>query len=197
MSSTDLVIRLATDTDSPGIANVQLHSWHTMFPDAGIDATAYLAEFTLVERAADWYEQFAEDRERVVYVALKASSTPDEIIGFVHGRRDKDPSDQYECELGAIHILPDYRRQGIGRQLIARFAQHFQRQGCESLWLSALTGNQHARKIYERLGGQLIGQKTYMIGKNEVGIEISEVMYGWPSIDDLNDHLRQLATERQ
>jgi hypothetical protein len=40
-----------------------------------------------------------------------------------------------------------------------------------------------ARAIYERLGGQLIGQKDSLLGEGD--IQASEIAYGWLEIDDL------------
>ena len=49
------------------------------------------------------------------------------------------------------------------------------------LW--TLTQNP-SRALYERLGGQLLGEKDW--GGNEAyGVAVQEVAYGWPSIEAL------------
>ncbi|MHB8625111.1 MAG: GNAT family N-acetyltransferase [Aggregatilineales bacterium] len=230
-------IRPATVTDSATIGHIQLESWRTMFPDAGIDAEKYLAEFSDEERAEDWHELLTllgeqsvsrsrfgsippspspsparregenapgkplplygggvwgggpgQDRDlQIVYVAENDAG---QVVGFALGALDHIAA-PYQCELSAIHILPSYRGQGIGKRLIAAVANQFKIQGCSSLWLSVLTGNSRARHLYERLGGQFVSEKRATVGKNEVGIEIAEAAYGWSDIENLLDHLAQ------
>jgi ribosomal protein S18 acetylase RimI-like enzyme len=174
-------IRPATIADSAAIGHIQLASWRTMFPDAGIESEQYLAEFSDEERTEDWRELLAAPGEQIVYVAENEAG---EVVGFALGAPDHIAA-RYQCELSAIHVLPGYRGQGIGKRLFAAVANQFKAQGCSSLWLWVLKGNLRARRLYERLGGQFVTEKRSMVGKNEVGIEIAETAYGWLDIDDL------------
>lgn len=51
----------------------------------------------------------------------------------------------------AIYVKPDYRRQGIGRQLMQAALQWGREQGCAQVALSVLAGNP-ALKLYQALG---------------------------------------------
>lgn len=177
-----MLIRPAVLTDGAAIGKVQLSSWRTMFPDAGVNAENYLAEFSFEERAEDWEEFLAAlPDNRLVYVA---TNPLDEVVGFAVGQQETGTDALYASELGVVHLLPAYRNQGIGRQLIGTVAQQLSQRGCGSLWLWTLKGNP-ARRFYERLGGKVVGEETKTLGKNEVTIEITEVSYGWPDIDQL------------
>ena len=178
-------IRAATIDDSTAIGHIQLASWHTTFPDAGLNVGEYLAQFSDEERAEDWRELLTSPGDQITFAA---ENDVGDVVGFALGVPDH-LSAPYQCELVAIHILPAYRNQEIGKRLFAAVANQFKAQGCSSLWLWVLTGNAAARRLYERLGGQLAGEKRSEVGKNEVGIEITEVAYGWPNIDDLINRL--------
>ena len=158
-----------------------------MFPDAGIDAGEYLMQFSDEERAADWRELLAAPGEQIVCVAENDGG---EVVGFALGALDHVAA-PFQSELLAIHVLPASRSRGIGKRLFLAVANQFRVQGCSSLWLWVLAGNSHARRFYERPGGQFVRDKHATIGKNEVAIEIVEVAYGWSDIDALIGHLSE------
>jgi ribosomal protein S18 acetylase RimI-like enzyme len=173
-------IRQAQLEDHRAIAHVQLASWYMMFADSNIEAEAYLAQFSDDERSEAWRELLSSASPPVVYVA---QTNDQRVIGFASSMLTQAGT-PYASELLSIHILPGYRRQGIGRQLIAVSARHMQALGCESLWLWTLADNP-ARAVYDRLGGVLVDEKTYPINKNDVEIKLTEVAYGWAAIKAL------------
>src|SRR5579859_7033031 len=155
-------IRQATVADAAAIGKVQLASWRTMFHDSGIDAAAYLAEFSDEERAEDWNELLNAPGNQLIFVA---ESDDAEIVGFALGIPESSPDGKYASELSIVHLLPAYRNQGIGRQLFAAVARNLKDEGRGSLFLWVLSGNTGARRFYERLGGQLFGANKHMVGK--------------------------------
>jgi ribosomal protein S18 acetylase RimI-like enzyme len=176
-----MIVREATVEDSAAIGRVQLASWRTMFKDTGIDADAYLAGFSPDEQTQDWQDLLSTLVDRVVYIAVNDAG---EVVGFAYSvwERGSDTG-----ELSAVHILPAYRNQGIGRQLIRASARRLQQKACTSLWLRTLTGNP-ARRLYERLGGMLIGEgQPESIDKDGAVIEVGEVTYRWADIQKLID----------
>jgi GNAT superfamily N-acetyltransferase len=173
-------IREAHIDDSAAIGHVQLASWKTMFPACGMSVDDYLAQFSDEERAETWRGVFTQPRRPMLYVA----ETPDNgVVGFAFSILS-EPADPYACELLAIHILPDARGQGVGRQLIAATARYWHERGCQSLWLWTIKTNP-ARAVYEHLGGVLAGEKASQSRKNDVSIDIVEVAYGWSDITAL------------
>jgi ribosomal protein S18 acetylase RimI-like enzyme len=171
-----MTIRKAIPTDHPSLGAIQLASWRTMFPESGIDASDYLAQFTLEEQSQDWYELLSEGSD-IVYVAEVSG----EIVGYGLGRISED---QQEGEIVSLHILPDHRGKGIGQKLIGTLANDFKQQGVTSIVLWVLKGNR-ARRLYERLGGALFAEQQQMTGKNDVALEITEVAYRWTDINGL------------
>ena len=80
-----------------------------------------------------------------------------------------------------MHILPKYKRQGIGRKLFAVVAAQLKEQSCTSVYLWVLEENSPARKFYEALGGQLAGEHQITLGDRA----LTEVAYGWKDMDQL------------
>ena len=172
-------IRHATLEDSAGIARVQVDSYRTAY--AGIFPQSYLEQFTYEEQTQDWCDLLSVESADVLYVA---ETDTGEIVGYALGRPEPDEFPPYESELVAVHVRRAYQRQGIGRRLIAAVAAHLQREGCGSLMLWTLAQNP-SRALYERLGGQLIGEKAWG-GNEDFGVDVWEVAYGWSSIAPLS-----------
>lgn len=51
-----------------------------------------------------------------------------------------------------IDILPEYQRQGWGRRLIDRVAEHLKEEGIDGVWVGLDPKNENAKRFYEKLG---------------------------------------------
>jgi len=171
-------IRQATIEDSVGIARVQVDSYRAAY--AGIFPQPYLEHFTYEEETQDWRDLLSGASADVLYVAEAETG---EIVGYALGRPGPTDVPTYDSELVALHVRGAYQRQGVGRRLIAAVAMRLKQEGCTSLLLWTLAQNP-SRALYERLGGQLLGEKDW--GDNEeFGVAVQEVAYGWASIEQL------------
>ena len=169
-------IRQAKIEDSVGLAQVQVDSYRIAY--ASIFPPAYLEQFTYEEQMQDWRDLLSSESKDVLYVA---EADTGEIVGYALGRPGQRDIPSYDSELVAVHVRLAYRRQGIGRRLISAVAARLKQEGCMSLMLWTLAQNP-SQALYERLGGQLIGEKAW--GGNEAyGVVVREVAYGWPSIE--------------
>jgi len=182
-----MVIRIAEAQDCEGLGQVQLSSWRTMFPDAGLNAADYLAQFSFAERAEAWQEFLAElPAHTLVTIAI---SNHGEAVGFAQGTHNATGQSGFTSELDVVHVLPDWRDQGIGQRLILDMSKRLQARGATSMWLSTFENNR-ARRLYERLGGRLVGKQTMTIEKNGITLEATQVSYGWSDIGALIAELR-------
>ena len=92
--------------------------------------------------------------------------------------RTSDP--EYDGELYAIYLLPEYTRMGIGRQLLLSMAECLHLQGMHAMLIWVLAQNP-ARYFYEALGGVYLREQPIAIGPQT----LPEVAYGWPDLAGL------------
>jgi ribosomal protein S18 acetylase RimI-like enzyme len=170
--------RRARVEDCAGLAEVQIDSYRTAY--AGFFPQSYLDRFTYEEQEKDWHDLLSIGLEAVLYVA---ESDVGEMVGYALGRPGPSDIPPYDGELVALHIHHSHQRQGIGHQLIMAVARHLKQLGCTSLMLWVLEENP-ARALYERLGGQVIGDRDWG-GNDQFGVEVKEVAYGWSNIERL------------
>ncbi len=64
-----------------------------------------------------------------------------------------------ELELFRIGVHPQFRRKGLGKQLLAAFAATGQAKGAESLFLEVRADNQPARDLYGNFGMVEVGAR--------------------------------------
>ena len=179
----------ATTRDAAALADIQVNSYRTAY--AGLMPADYLAHFSLEEQEQDWRDLLAEPTGDILLVAEIASG---EIAGYAVGRPGPVeipapqagqglPEGAYDAELVSLHVRRTMHKQGIGRALVRATARALQEQGCASLALFVLAGNP-ACGFYERLGGQLVGEKRWTM--DDFDFEVVEAAYGWPKIAALS-----------
>ena len=190
-------IRPATAHDAAALAQIQVHSYRTAY--AGLMPGDYLARFSLEEQEQDWRDLLAEPAGDILLVAETGDG---EIAGYAVGRPGPVevpalqagtglPEGAYDAELVSLHVRPALQKQGIGRALVRATAKALHERGCTSLALFVQAGNP-ACTFYERLGGQRVGEKRWMIPASEAGtlddfdFEVVETAYGWPQIAALS-----------
>lgn len=165
------IIRQAKPADATDIAKVHVLSWQDSYRDL-IDED-YLRQMQVGDRESNWLRRLSE-AEDIVLVAEQQGK----IVGFVHGRKQRDPESSSEAELCAIYILKEYQRQGIGRQLFQAFLEKIQEAGWHSMNIWVLEKNLNAGKFYQAMGGKLSGDRDmHKIGDKEYPL----VEYVWLS----------------
>lgn len=169
-----LPIRLAVIDDSAGIAKVQLASYrigyHGLVPDH------FYAHMTVEEQTQEWVDLLSKAHPDPLYVVIDDEN---HVLGYALGRLLSD--EKFDCELSALHVLKDHQRQGLGTALMSAIAKHYAHAGSKSLMLWTIKGNS-ARAMYEKLGGKLVGEKTYRLDEST---ELTEVAYVWLDIKTL------------
>jgi ribosomal protein S18 acetylase RimI-like enzyme len=167
-------IRAAAPSDAPAIGRIHVGSWREtyrgMLPDHLLD------NLSAVVRAV--MRQGALDPPVLLFVAQLASG---ELVGFAGGGPRRGNSPPHDAEVYAIYVLGAARHRGCGRRLLTALAAALRARGFKSLCLWVLRENAHARRFYEQLGGQVIGERTEVDGEQE----FNEVAYGWASLESL------------
>ena len=167
-------IRAALPEDAGSIARVHVDSWRTTY--AGIVPAEYLAGLSYRDRESVWNRILS--MERPGSGNFVAENEGGDVIGFATCGPEREGNKTYRGELYAIYLLEDYQRVGLGRRLVSAVAQRLLADGFSSMLLWVLEDNHSARRFYESLGGERVGQKTIAIG----GADLVEVSYGWKEI---------------
>lgn len=106
----------------------------------------YMEHFDFSPEFVAWK---SEQRQSVHLVARDG----DRIIGFIEATYEGEnylanhPQVRNICGAG---VLPEYRGQGIMRELLARLAEHYRREGISTLGVDYETMNPNARGFWER-----------------------------------------------
>jgi GNAT superfamily N-acetyltransferase len=138
-------IRPALLDDAAEMARVQLAGWRTayrgIFPDDVLDAA---------EPATDkWHQRLA-----VPGAVAFVGATAEGIVAIAAGGPPgKEPRLDFGAEIYSLYLLPEWRRRGLGRQLVAAAFSAFLRNGAGGAYLWCLAGNHDGRSFYARLSG--------------------------------------------
>ena len=167
-------VRNAHLVDCPGLAQVQVDSYRTAY--VGLFPEPYLARFSYEEQEQDWREWLTTLSNEVRLVAVSTET----VLGYVLARAQPDIHPGYDAEILALHVRQAYQAKGIGSALLQAAVGQLLEWGCRSVMLWTLQGNP-VRRWYERLGGEMLGEKRYQVE----GWETVEIAYGWPTISTL------------
>lgn len=170
-------IRLAQQTDIPGIAQVHVDAWRTTYQ--GLLPADFLAALRYEQREQLWQRVLSQfGATNFVFVA----EDQNRIVGFASGGPEQSGELGCDGELYAIYLLELYQRQGLGRQLMQAVVNQLHLHGFQAMavWVAAENA---ACRFYEALGGRELRTSQEEIG----GSTVTVVAYGW---DDLTALLR-------
>lgn len=99
----------------------------------------------------------AAEKDGFIYLAIDN----ERVIGFAMGviKDNKDDLMYQLCHIpfldgwiGELYVKPEYRGQGIGKQLVAKANEYFQSKGCRFSRLYVLADNVDSIEVYKKLG---------------------------------------------
>jgi len=106
-----------------------------------------LRTFKDVDAAAP--DLFLEDPRTHAFVALDGGA----VIGWCYGYELLRPEGRWMMLMQQIDVLPERRREGVGRTLLDTFVALARSKGHQKMWLYTDAGNEAARRLYEGAGG--------------------------------------------
>ncbi len=150
---TGISIRPADIDDAQAIADLHVKVWRHTYRDlAPVRVHAVLDEHY---RGRKWREKLASnERDQMVLVAEADGS----IVGIGAAGAPSDPVFNGRGEIKFLYVDPEFKRRGIGRQLLARLATHLEASRYPGAALSVVKGNAAAIAFYEALSGRFAGE---------------------------------------
>lgn len=170
------IIRPATPDDAPAIAEVRVDAWRSTY--RGMIPDAYLAAMKVEESTALW--------DKVLTAAPNTTNTfvaevAGQVVGFASGHMLPEPRHGMNAELGAVYLVRDMQRAGLGRRLVAAVAAAQQAHGANGLIVWVIAGNKPARAFYEALGANLLIEQPF----DWDGMDLIEAGYGFADLPAL------------
>jgi ribosomal protein S18 acetylase RimI-like enzyme len=188
----EVAIRRARPGDAAGIAAVHVAAWREAY--AGLVPARMLGAFSVAGRTRRWHGILSAPDPSLESAVFVAVARDREIVGF--GSCGRQPvaallADGFAGEFSALYLLAAHQRQGIGRRLLALMAQDLLARdlGGAALWV--LRDNAPARRFYEALGANVVGQRVETVDEFISGERtraqdmLHEVAYGWPDLSIL------------
>jgi ribosomal protein S18 acetylase RimI-like enzyme len=156
-------------------------SWRSAY--RGILAQEFLENVAEDDRRLVWRDRFSnpDSKTRLVRVAVDGTG----IVGFVCVFLDRD--ERWGALLDNVHVHPDLKGRGVGRQLMAQAASWvIEQRPASSLHLWVFEDNHSARGFYERFGGQSVESVLHRAAD---GNDVSAICYVWNDLTKLVNDL--------
>ena len=168
-------MRKATTRDAQQLGAVHVAAWKETY--TGLLPREMLSALTVESRSAMWAHILANPAasdDTVVFLAEDQGT----VIGFGACGRQRDRrlgAQGFDAEISALYVLRSHQHQGIGQDLMRAMATELQSGGFAAIALWVLRENAAARRFYQRLGGEILGEKEDQRGDTT----LIEVAYGW------------------
>src|SRR4051812_24917425 len=115
------------------------------------------AKYSFLPDIPQMYDQWLRERtthRRTVFLVAEASS-PKKIVGFVIGTVEREIPIYKLKEYGFLHDLwvePEYRNEGVARQMVMLAIERFKQIGVEQIRLDTAGQNEPARRLFAACG---------------------------------------------
>ena len=163
--------RRANFKDARGVAKVHVKSWRKSF--AGIVPQKFLDNLTVEKRERAFRQRF-DEADYKMFVAETAS---DGIVGFADFGKARASEFDFEAELYAIYLSPEFQRKGIGENLFRLCQKEMIADRINSMYLMALAVSPY-KSFYEKMGGEIVAKGNHFLAL----VEYETVIYGWKNL---------------
>ena len=152
----NIVIRRMEIEDAEAVTDILIKSWRTAY--RGIISDEHLDNMDRVTLT---------DRRRKQYKDYIVAVFEGRIVGYcwyVNNNSFTNDVPDIDCEVVALYVDPELKRNGLGRQLLLYAIDDLKKQGRKKMIIWCLKENYPSRKFYEKMGGEIIGEHTTNIG---------------------------------
>ena len=176
-----VTIREATLTDAHALGVLHVDSWIETY--TGLVPVELLAALTVEARTVMWSEILG-DPNRLGCGAVLLAEDNGLTIGLGSCGRQQHAvfaTAGFSGEISAIYVLRSHQSRGVGRSLMAVMARALLAHDHFSATLWVLRENAPARRFYEALGGEIVGEKV----DERPNARLIELAYGWRDLSRL------------
>lgn len=163
----NIIIRNVKKEDLWSVSSIVVEGWKSAY--RGIIDDEFLDSL----KVEDNYNRRLKDYQENGFIVAEINN---EVVGFcrytINNLFSQDVKD-VDCELCAIYVKPDMKRQGIGSALFKYVIQEQKKNENQKMILWCLKENYKSRKFYEKMGGILYGENEIEKG----GKKYKEVGY--------------------
>ncbi len=160
-----MLYRRALPEESRSIAEVVVNTWKWSYRN--IFSSSYLENLSYEEHEAAISRQI-EKKNDIFFTAVYN----ERVVGMVSGRIIEEG--EYDCELDAIYILPEFQHRGTGKILFSMITDEFRESGADTMILWTFKENRE-RGFYRKMGGRTGSEKVISIENRD----IVHVSYTW------------------
>ena len=168
-----IIVRKVKYEDLRAVADITIGGWQTAY--RGIVDDDYLDSLSVEEN----YQKRVKDYKENSFIVAERDN---EIVGFCRyriGNQYKDEYPEVDCELCALYVKPEEKRNGIGKALVKYVKNEFRKNNLSKMIIWCFKENYPSRAFYEKTGGKLCGEISCIRG----GKKYKEVGF----IYDLNE----------
>jgi ribosomal protein S18 acetylase RimI-like enzyme len=139
--------RIANNKDTQIIANLHALSWQKTYRGAFTDD--FLDNHVYENRLSVWTQRLQQPSGNQTVIL---SEIDDSLAGFVCAYGNN--SEEYGTYIDNLHVSPDFKGKGIGKELMKQVAQwSIETYHQPKLYLKVLENNHAARGFYDKMGG--------------------------------------------
>lgn len=151
-----MIFRRATFKDYQDIAALHALSWQRAYRD--VLSSEYLEKEVVKERKKIWAERLDKNNTNEKQWVLLLEDD-EKLLGFICIIAEEDS--QYGSLIDNLHVHPDFKRKGLGKQLLQRGIDWAKSNyPASSVYLWVYTVNTNAILFYEKMEGKNVGTKV-------------------------------------
>lgn len=169
-------VRIAKSDDAQQMGRIHIQTWRSTF--VGIVSDEYLASLSL-EKVTQRFLELINDplSNSTVIVAVDKSDSP---IGYSVCGPNRLTESDYDGEVQAFFVLPDWQGKGIGKRLLDESLRSLRISGFREVIIWTFEANLSARTFYGARGGKLVEHRVREIA----GSQLAEVGFGYSLVKE-------------
>lgn len=156
----NLIVRDVKFEDLEQVVDIQVRAWQTAYK--GIIDDKYLESMDKSKRLEKRKKDYMQNRFIVAELDNK-------IVGFCRFIENNSFSSNIkniDSEIMALYVEPNLKRNGIGKALFDYVKNDLKSQNKKHMIIWCLKENMPSRMFYEKMGGNIIGEKEFYLEEN-------------------------------